>query len=617
MLVIVEYQCFLHFDRRTNLTNYNIGRTMKSQEIPKLKMRQSSTGKDGSGEVDFQDFEDQEGSKGSAMICASKLMISTKNRRKRKTMLKKCFFYKSSSLNGRNSAVCAIIKNNSQESVWRIQEMENQVRVRFAPSPTGYVHIGGLRTALYNYLFARNHQGAFVLRIEDTDRTRFVEGALENLIRTLKWAGIDYDEGPFLEDGKIIEKGDYGPYIQSERVEKGMYREYVEQLLESGKAYYCFCTKERLDHVREQQKADGLIPRYDGLCRGVSLEEARKRVEAGEKHVIRLMLPADRDIEIHDAVKGLVTINTRDMDDQVLIKSDGYPTYHLAVVVDDHTMGITHVIRGDEWVPSTPKHVYLYEAFGWKAPEFVHLPIVLNAEHKKLSKRNDDVAVEDFRRQGYLPDALVNFLALVGWSPEGTEEIFTMDQLIEQFNVARVSSSGAVFDRAKLDWINGHYIRALEPEVLRDALLPFMSEAGIPVEDKDFTLLLTKTFQDDLEKLSDIGSKSQVIFDEESALEEDALQVLKEETASKVLVAFQEKTSEAESIDREFAKTVMKAVQKETGVKGKSLFMPVRVALTGRTHGPELANVIELLGKEKILRRVERVRRIGAENENL
>ena len=247
------------------------------------------------------------------------------------------------------------------------------VRLRFAPSPTGYLHIGGLRTALYNYLYAKQKGGKFLLRIEDTDRTRYVEGAIENLIHELKWAGVEADEGVCLdENGKITEVGECGPYIQSERVEKGIYNKYAEELIEKGYAYYCFCSKERLDDIKNQQKADGKIPRYDGLCRGVSIEDAKKRIANGESYVIRLKLPENRDIVFEDVIKGKITINTNDMDDQVLIKADGFPTYHFAVVVDDHLMGITHIVRGDEWISSTPKHIYLYEALGFEKPTFTN-----------------------------------------------------------------------------------------------------------------------------------------------------------------------------------------------------------------------------------------------------
>src|SRR5699024_10831362 len=276
----------------------------------------------------------------------------------------------------------------------------------------------------------QHNKGKFILRIEDTDQTRFVEGALENLIGALKWSGIEYDEGVFMEDGQLVEKGDYGPYVQSQRLD--IYRKYVDKLIESGDAYYCFCSKERLDSVREEQKVKGMIPKYDGFCRSLSLDEAKERIADGEEYVVRLKLPHNKDLKFHDLVRVDIVINTADIDDQVLLKSDGYPTYHMAVVVDDHLMKISHIVRGEEWLSSTPKHIYLYEVFGWEKPVYVHLPTVLNKERKKLSKRHGDVAVGDFREKGYLPEGLINYLALVGWSPEGTEEILSMDDMIEQ-----------------------------------------------------------------------------------------------------------------------------------------------------------------------------------------
>lgn len=486
----------------------------------------------------------------------------------------------------------------------------SDVRVRFAPSPTGYVHIGGIRTALYNYLFARHEGGKFILRIEDTDRTRFVEGALENLIKVLDWAGLDYDEGVFLEDGKIVEKGEYGPYIQSERVKKGIYDKYIQKLLDEDKAYYCFCTPERLDHLREQQKADGKMPKYDGLCRGISKEEALKRVENGEEYVIRMKLPADRDIEFNDLIKGNLSINTNDMDDQVLIKSDGFPTYHFAVVVDDHLMKITHIVRGDEWISSTPKHVYLYEAFGWEKPTYVHLPTVLGKDKKKLSKRNADVAVEDFRKKGYLRDGLINYIALVGWSPETNQEILSHDELIEQFSFERVSRSGGVFDEAKLDWVNSHYIKDLSNEELAAEIKPYLIDAGYINEDVDNHVIeeIAHTFKTSLDKFSEIVEKTDFIFKDYSENEfyEEVKENISNEDAKKVLKEMKN-IVEAEGMDEELAKTIMKKIQKETGVKGKSLFFPVRSALTGAEHGPEMVNVFLILGKEGILDRLNYV----------
>lgn len=488
--------------------------------------------------------------------------------------------------------------------------MTKEVRVRFAPSPTGYVHIGGLRTALYNYLFARNQGGKFILRIEDTDRTRFVEGALENLIKVLNWADLDYDEGVFLEDGKIVEKGDFGPYIQSERVKQGIYQKYIDQLIEEGKAYYCFCSQERLDNLRNQQKADGLMPKYDGLCRGISLEEAKKRVAAGEPHVVRLKLPANLDIEFNDLIKGKLSINTNDMDDQVLIKSDGFPTYHFAVVVDDHLMGITHIIRGDEWVSSTPKHVYLYEAFGWEKPTFVHLPTVLGQDKKKLSKRNADVSVEDFLKKGYLKDALINYIALVGWSPESNQEILSHDDLIKQFSIDRVSKSGGIFDIKKLDWVNSHYIKELSDVEIAQKIKPYLIEKGLIDESYDHEKLvnLASTFKTSLNKFSEIAGQTAFLFEdyEKEGYYDHVKEYLQSEDAKKVLTRIKEILTD-EDLTEDLANTLMKRVQKDTGVKGKNLYMPARSAISGAEHGPEMLHLFMVLGRENIIKRIDYV----------
>ncbi|WP_103981415.1 glutamate--tRNA ligase [Helcococcus massiliensis] len=487
----------------------------------------------------------------------------------------------------------------------------SDVRVRFAPSPTGYVHIGGLRTALYNYLYARNKGGKFILRIEDTDRTRYVEGAIENMIEVLQWAGLDYDEGVYVgEDGQIIEKGPHGPYIQSERVKQGIYDKYIKKLLDEDKAYYCFCTQERLDNLREQQKADGMMPRYDGLCRGISREEAEERVANGEKHVIRIKLPANKDIHFNDAIKGHISINTNDMDDQVLIKSDGFPTYHFAVVVDDHDMEITHVIRGDEWVSSTPKHVYLYEAFGWEAPTFIHLPTVLGQDKKKLSKRNADVSVEDFKHKGYLRDALINYIALVGWSPETNQEILSHDELIDQFSFDRVSKSGGVFDVDKLDWVSSQYIKNLSDQELADAIKPYLEEVGYIDDsfDQDELLEIAATFKTGINKLSDIAGQTDFIFADykDGDFYSEVKELFESEDAKKVLNRVVEILKD-EEMNEDLAKSIMKRVKEDTGVKGKSLFMPVRAALTGAEHGPEMLHIFVILGNEEMINRLNYV----------
>lgn len=489
------------------------------------------------------------------------------------------------------------------------------IRDRFAPSPTGNVHVGSLRTALYNYLFAKKNNGQFLLRLEDTDRTRYEEGAVENLLDALMVTGVVPDEGLFEEDGKIIQKGDYGPYIQSERLD--IYKKYIDQLLENGQAYYCFCTKERLDEVREKQKAAGETPRYDGHCRNLPREEVEARVAAGEPCVIRLKLPEDHVVAFDDAVRGRIEINTNDLDDQVLIKTDGFPTYHFAVVVDDHLMGITHVIRGEEWLPSTPKHVYLYECFGWEQPQYVHLSNILNDDHKKLSKRQGDVSVGDFLKKGYLPEALINFLALLGWSPENEQEIFSMDELIEAFDLSRINRSGAVFDRAKLDWMNAHYIKELPIEELTGRMIPYLLDAGyiteVDVQNRmPWLEKVGELMRERLNYFAQVPEETKMLFDRNFEItDSESLDILKEETVPVLFNALVEKITESDMVDTERAKAILKEIQKEykaEKIKGKMLYMPTRIMLTGEMHGPDLTLIMDVLGKEELLLRLERMR---------
>ncbi|MDD5489513.1 MAG: glutamate--tRNA ligase, partial [Candidatus Moranbacteria bacterium] len=338
--------------------------------------------------------------------------------------------------------------------------MNKKVRVRFAPSPTGYLHIGGLRTALYNFLYARKNKGDYFLRIEDTDQKRLVPDAVLKLMESLEWAGIGHGEGVFVDEkGEIFEKGGYGPYVQSKRL--GLYQKYAHELVEKGKAYFCFCTPERLDTLRAVQEKAKLAPAYDKMClKEVSLEEAKKRIAGGENYVIRFDIPETGETEFEDAVRGKVKFGHKNLDDFVILKSDGYPTYHLAHVVDDHLMKTTLVFRGEEWLPSTPKHILLFQAFGWEPPEYAHLCVILNKTTKrKLSKRDGDVSVEDFMKKGYLPEAVINFIALLGWNPKTEKELFTLEELIEEFDISKLNKSGAIFDTEKLDWMNGLYIR--------------------------------------------------------------------------------------------------------------------------------------------------------------
>ncbi|WP_430884796.1 glutamate--tRNA ligase [Fusibacter sp. JL216-2] len=484
------------------------------------------------------------------------------------------------------------------------------VRVRFAPSPTGYVHIGSLRTALYDYLYAKKHDGKYVLRIEDTDRTRLVDDALDNLLEAVEWAGVMHDEGPVHnESGEMVQIGDKGPYVQSERLH--IYRPYVDQLIDEGHAYYCFCSKERLDAVREENKEKGIFSGYDGHCRDLSVEDAKKHIEAGESYVVRLKLPEDREVVIDDMVRGRVVMNTNDSDDQVLLKADGFPTYHLAVIVDDHLMGITHIIRGEEWLPSTPKHVILYEMFGWDVPKFAHLPNILNSEKKKLSKRHGDVSVADFRKKGYLPEALINFLALVGWSPEGDQEIMTMEEMIEKFSFDRVSKSGGVFDVQKLNWMSNHYIKEADLDRLTDLAVPYVVEAGYLTEDavsghKVWLSRIVDLSREYLEYMAQIPKHVELFVGQEVKLEdEEAKTMVEMDHVPAMLEVLKAKLDEAEEFDAASVKKAFKATQKESGVKGKNLFMCTRVALTGQVHGPDLMEIISILGRDLAKKRID------------
>lgn len=471
------------------------------------------------------------------------------------------------------------------------------VRVRFAPSPTGYVHVGSLRTALYNYLFARHHNGVNILRIEDTDQTRYVEGAVENLLRTMDWAGISFDEGP-------VQGGDYGSYTQSERTD--LYRKHADELVEKGKAYYCFCSSERLDQVRKEMQASGQPPMYDRHCRNLSADEVNAKLDAGEKHVVRLRVPLGETITFNDIVRGEVSFETKTIDDQVLLKSDGFPTYHLANVVDDRHMKITHVIRGEEWLSSTPKHVLLYRAFGWESemPAFAHLPLLLNPDRSKLSKRQGDVAVEDFKAQGYLPDALVNFVALLGWNPSDTQEIYSMQELIAAFDLEKVNKGGAVFGREKLDWMNAEYIRRKSPAELLSLVKPLAVARGYAVSDeylsKVIALMLERVRSvNDFVDFASYFFKAPTEFDEKSRAKNwnaEAKQRLADMLPT--LKALPEWTHSAiEQVVRSFAET--------NGISAGKLIHPLRLASSGVGMGPSLFEMLEAIGQGEVCSRIE------------
>lgn len=474
------------------------------------------------------------------------------------------------------------------------------VRVRYAPSPTGYIHIGNLRTALFNYLFARHHNGVFVLRIEDTDQARKVEGAVENLIHSLNLLGIDYDEGPF-------KGGPYGPYFQSQRLD--IYKQYCNELLEKGWAYYAFETPEELEEMRRLQQIEGRQTMYDRRARNLTKSEVEKLLKEGRPYVVRLKVPLDDEVKFEDVIKGTIRIETNLIDDQILLKSDGFPTYHLANVIDDHLMEISHIIRGEEWVTSVPKHILIYKALGWEPPVFAHVPLLLNPDKTKLSKRQGDVAVEDYLRKGYLKEALINFIALLGWNPgEGEEnEFFSMQELIEKFSLERVHSAGAVFNVQKLDWMNNEYIKRYDIDRLTELALPFLEAEGIDTSDKFKIKKILNVVRVYVNKLNELPQHFRMFLVDEVEFENpDYLILLTTEDSKKVFRELIARLENAEELTAEFFKRVTQEVQNATGIKGKNLFKPIRLALTGKEHGPELPIVAELLGKDKVIKFLSR-----------
>ncbi len=472
------------------------------------------------------------------------------------------------------------------------------VRLRFAPSPTGYLHVGGLRTALFSFLYAQQQGGRFVFRLEDTDQQRLVEGSEQDLLQMLQWAGVNCDEGPNIG-------GEYGPYRQSERLT--LYQDHLQILMDSGHAYPCFCTQGRLDNLKQQQKAQGLNPKYDGHCRALKATEVQQRQADGEAYVIRMRIPDDGEkILIDDLIRGHVSIDSSQLDDQVLLKSDGFPTYHLACVVDDHLMKITHVVRGEEWLPSFPKHLLLYRYFGWEPPRFAHLPLILNPDRSKLSKRQGDVAVEDFKAQGYVAEALVNFIALLGWNTSDDQELFSMSELIEKFSFERVGKAGAVFDRNKLDWMNQQYLQRLELDDLMQRLQPWLASSRYSGADPEFLRRAIQIIQPRLVTLPEVLDKLAIFFEDKPQLEQpELIDYLHQPTAQTVLGAFQAALVDAETWDESNFKQLVKEIQKSTGIKGKDLWTPLRYAITLEEHGPDLSMMAVLFGKEKCQQLIE------------
>lgn len=474
-----------------------------------------------------------------------------------------------------------------------------KIRTRFAPSPTGYLHVGGLRTALYSYLFAKQNKGDFIIRIEDTDRSREVAGAVDNLLKSLKWAGLEADEGIIIgSDEKPTEIGDFGSYFQSKRTD--IYKKYAKKLIKEGSAYYCFCSSERLSKLRQDQQKSGQPTKYDGRCRKLTLTESQEKLNNGEKAVVRMKIPSGREIIFQDRVRSNVKFDSDDLDDQVLIKSDGYPTYHLANVVDDHLMKITDVIRGEEWLPSAPKHILLYEMFGWQPPKFAHLPLLLNTDKSKLSKRQGDVSVDDYRKKGYLPEALINFVALLGWNPGTDKELFSIDELIDEFDLNKIHKAGAVFNLEKLDWINGQYIKKMNIDRMKKSVKELTG--------KEFDNKILKLEQSRVSKLTEVGDELDYLTDCELKYNPDDL-VWKKSDKEKTIFALTEliglavKIPEGKWTATNLQAEIMKLIE-DKKINNGDMLWPMRYALSGKPKSPPPFDLADILGKNKTIKRL-------------
>ena len=473
--------------------------------------------------------------------------------------------------------------------------MSSNIRVRFAPSPTGHLHVGGARTALFNWLFARGRGGTFVLRIEDTDRARSTEESELAVLEDLRWLGLTWDEGPDVGGG-------HGPYRQSERLDT--YREHAERLLAEGKAFLCYCTDEELEEKRKTARADGLVPQYDGACRDLS-HAARKRLEdEGRSPVVRLRAPLE-DVTISDFVRGDIDFKKEMLGDFIILRSDGRPTYNFAVVVDDALMEITHVIRAEEHLPNTMRQVLVYESLGYQLPVFAHVSLIVDKDRSKLSKRRGATSVAEFRDQGYLPGGLINYLALLGWSPPDGEEVMSIAELIEKFELDRVSSSPAAFDEDKLDWVNAHHLRE-EPLANVAALaVRFAETRGLVEPDLDRFEAMVDLAREGLARLSDLPDAISFFFDGDLKMEDEAREWLSRDVAKQLLASLVKRLGESDGdLDAGIFKAALKAAGRDVGIKGKDLFMPVRSALTGRTHGPALGEVAAVLGRGRVVGRL-------------
>lgn len=480
--------------------------------------------------------------------------------------------------------------------------MEKKLKVRFAPSPTGPFHIGGARSALFNWLVARHADGTFLVRIEDTDLKRSTKESEENIKDSLKWLGMNWDEG-------IDVGGPHGPYRQTERLD--LYKKEVQRLLDEGKAYYCYCSAEELEKSRKAQLDAGKTPIYDEHCRHLTEEEKARYEAEGRKPVVRLKVRKDGVFAFDDMVRGHVEFQAAGVGDFIIMKSDGIPVYNFAVVIDDAFMEVTHVIRAEEHLSNTPRQLAIYEALGYKPPKFGHISLILGEDHKKMSKRHGATSVTEYRNMGYLPEAVVNYLALLGWTPKGEQEIFTEEELIKQFSMKRVSSNDAVFDINKLNWINFQYMKKLDADQLYDLIVPFLVKAGyvdaaVREEKKDWLKKVIWFMKDHIYFAGQAADELRFFFEDMPKItDEDILAVMKEETSGKLLKAFIEDLKALETFDQAEIKKCFNACMKAQGIKGKAAYEPTRIALTGVTQGPGMFEMMELFGREKTMDRLE------------
>ena len=472
-------------------------------------------------------------------------------------------------------------------------EPEKRVRVRFAPSPTGYPHLGNIRTALFNWLFARHYNGEFILRIEDTDVARRVEGAIEAILDSLQWLGLNWDEGP---------------HFQSQRLP--FYQEVANKLLKEDHAYLCYCSPEQLEAMRQEQMGRKQPPKYDGRCRNLTQQE-RARLEAtGIIPVVRFKMPPEGETTFHDLIRGSITFRNDTLDDFVLLKSDGYPTYHLANVVDDHLMNISHVLRADEWLSSTPRHALLYQALGWQPPEFAHLPMILGTDRTKLSKRHGVAAINEYQKQGYLPNSMINFLALLGWSLDDRTELLNREELIEHFSLERVSKAAAIFDKAKLEWMNGVYLRKLSPEEFVQRATPFLDEGLAPSVkrplDSDYICQVMPLIQERARILGEVPQLAHFFFVDELQYTTELLlsQNIDARTAIRAIEVTLQKLRAMEAWGTQHLEDTLRPLSTELDLSTGKFFGLLRVAITGRTAAPPLFQTMAVLGKGKSLERL-------------